>query len=187
MKRLALLTLLVVVLAVALFPQGGARSDSGIGVLPLELNFPGNKTRLDLYIINSGDRYSRYLVYADDEYAEWFAFEPHDFWLESGEGQSVKVLLELPKDAKGRYSTYVNVIQHVMAVGARTGLGVRLKTTIGVDPLRPSLLSASPHLPMWIAMGVVVPMVLLGGALYLRGRRLRLESDNSGTSPPING
>jgi len=51
-------------------------------------------------------------------------------------------------------------------MGLKAVVGVKIPAYVAIDPLSASLLASMPRIPMWIALGTILPTTLVGALLY---------------------
>ncbi|WP_305063823.1 COG1470 family protein [Methanococcoides sp.] len=98
-------------------------SATGVGVSPGRLNFTvqvGSSDIQSLFVKNTGESSSNYLVYVDDAYTEWFLISNDNFILEAGEVKEVFLELKPPVSGTGEH----NFKAYVLSTSPEGDLGV---------------------------------------------------------------
>ena len=140
MKKIILLSTIVLVTTLLITPQVLARIGVGVNLGKIEIDEPlkpgGIYNFPSIGVINTGDEPGEYeldVTYHQDQpqlrpAKEWFSFSPSQFHLEPGQSQSVAVKLSLPVKTKpGDYFAYLEA-HPIIKAGPGTTIGVAAAT-----------------------------------------------------------
>jgi len=138
MKKIILLSTIVLVTTLLITPQVLARIGVGVNLGKIEIDEPlkpgGIYNFPSIGVINTGDEPGDYeldVTYHQDQpelrpAKEWFSFSPSSFHLEAGQSQSVAIKLALPVRVKpGDYFAYLEA-HPIIKAGPGTTIGVEL-------------------------------------------------------------
>lgn len=181
-KRHAFLGMLLAAALLALLPTHAWAA--GVGASPSELRFDEqleDRTQI-LHVVNTGDEESSYRVYAEGEYESWFDISPSEFSLAPGKNREVVITVSPPAAASGEYTANICIVSLEPSAALQIGVGVKVPAHISAaltaQPSTPTP-SASPTTPapspprvrMWLAPAIVLPLLLLGIALFWHRRK----------------
>jgi uncharacterized membrane protein len=167
-----------------------AAASAGVGIDPGDIHLNnklsgGQATTVGVQVRNPGDSEAKFHLLAQPLNGvpqkqvdpKWFTFAPADVTLKGGDKQPITVTLTVPKGtAAGDYLALLTaqlVLPTATGAGAQVGAAVATKLYFTVLPTA----SSSSSVPVGLAIGGGVVVVLIGGFLLLRrsGVRLRVE------------
>jgi hypothetical protein len=113
-----------------------ASSATGVGASPGRLNFTvevGSSDTQSLYVKNTGDSISNYLVYVDDAYTEWFLISDDNFTLEAGEVKKVFLEFKPPVSGTGEHEFKAYVLSTSPEGDLGVGSGIKIPVNAQVS------------------------------------------------------
>ncbi|WP_135609485.1 hypothetical protein [Methanococcoides sp. AM1] len=153
----------IVISILVLLMIAQASSATGVGASPGRLNFTvevGSSDTQSLYVKNTGDSISNYLVYVDDEYTEWFLISNDNFTLDAGEVKEVTLELKPPVSGAGEHEFKAYVLSTSPEGDLGVGSGIKIPVNV--------------HVSNVFAKGAVLFLMLIAGTFaYVMYRRRR--------------
>jgi hypothetical protein len=176
-KGLKLLSALVALLGILLFPSGAAAS--GIGITPGSLrieSYPLMKTSESVVVINTSSNGGLCQVYIEGEVKEWVSVSPEEFILEPGGNRVVEITVTPPLGARGDYEATICAVSLLAASELKVGCGVKvpLQVIVGLAPPAGRVAEFAAGSPLlWLIIAVVLAIAI---PLIIRKRRNRREA-----------
>lgn len=130
-------------------------SATGVGVSPGWLNFTvqvGSSDNQSLFVKNTGESSSNYLVYVDDAYIEWFLISDDNFTLGAGEVKEVFLELKPPVSGTGEHEFKA----YVLSTSPEGDLGVGSGIKIPVNAQVSNMFIKGAGLSLVLIVGIVV-------------------------------
>jgi hypothetical protein len=128
-KKLAFKSILTIFSVLLLVQTTSAVS---VGVSPHNLEFDLNKGifQKNITIINNGNEFSTYTVYADDKYSDLIRISPSSFALSPGMTKEITVTCIPPELASGNISLKISIAACSDSSKLGIGAGIRIPVTI---------------------------------------------------------
>jgi hypothetical protein len=131
----------------------------GIGVTPGKLNFdvsPGSTTSQTLNVVNQSDSETKFRIYTDDDFIEWFNIQPAEFVLQAHKTKDVEIEVSPPLMAKQNlHSATIYIISTPSESKLQLGAGIKVAANVQIMP------TVLFRMELWaIACGVLVAIVL---------------------------
>lgn len=145
----------------------------GIGVTPGKLNFdvsPGSTTSQTLNIVNQSDSETKFRIYTDDDFEEWFNIQPTEFVLEAHQTKDVEVVVSPPLMAEQNlHSTTIYIISTPPESKLQLGAGIKVATNVQIMPTM--LLKVE----LWIIAAGALLAIILGILVWRKYRNNRYD------------
>lgn len=135
----------------------------GIGVTPGNLTFrvqAGASDTESLFVINTGTEISNYVVYVDEDYADWFDISPDNFSLDASENKEVILKLRSPFSTKGNYEFKVYTVSSSPSSDFNVGSGIKVPVHVFVS-----------NAGLKIGLLLLIIVIGTGGLYYFKNRK----------------
>ena len=140
----------------------------GIGVTPGKLNFdvsPGSTISQTLNVVNQSDSETKFRIYTDDDFKEWFNIQPAEFILQAHKTKDVEIVVSPPIMAKQNlHSTTIYIISTPPESKLQLGAGIKVAANVQIIP------TVLFRVELWAIAGGILVAIVLGILIWRKYR-----------------
>jgi hypothetical protein len=143
----------------------------GIGVTPGKLNFdvsPGSTTSQNLNVVNQSDSETKFIIYTDDDFKEWFNIQPAEFVLAAHKTKDIEIFVSPPLMAKQNlHNATIYIISTPPESKLQLGAGIKVAANVQIMP------TVLLRVELWIIAAGVLLAIILGILVWRKYRNNR--------------